>query len=590
MKKSLPYSLYTAVAYRICRLYIRSAGVVLGYMSVFFALFANLWLFLVNVRRSLGRPPDYVAIQVSGTLPELAPEIGPLRRLGLRGGPPPPSLEEIRSRLRFISGDGRVRGVVFRVQGLGAGWAALEELRGEISRFREDGGRVVVYLLEPDTRSYYMACAADEILVAPLSTVGVVGVSTRVNFLKDALDRVGAEAEVIAVSPYKSAGDTFTRNDLSPEAREQTERLVGRRFENVVSAVSEGRSIASETVRRVIDSAPYSPSEAVRAGLIDGALYEDELPGRLGDACETARVWEWKAAQRAIRGPYRRLRRGARVGVVGLSGVITRGKSRGLPVPLPFIGGEQAGSETVIGALRRAEGDRSVRAVLFHVDSRGGDALASDLIWREVARIRRKKPVVVLMGEYAASGGYYVSAAASSILVRRNTITGSIGVVITRPVLTGVYGKAGITPVSVECGARSGLLDTSRRPDEDEISVLRDQLEGFYEEFKERVSQGRDMPASDVEAIAGGRVWTGEEALEKSLVDDIGGFEDALERARELAGLGGEAGWVKVKPPRSARPSPGRNVEESIGEAARMVRELKETRAWTILPYELRED
>jgi protease-4 len=478
--------------------------------------------------------------------------------------------------------------VVLRVQGLDAGWAALEELRYEISAFRSRGGRVVAYLVEPDTRSYYMACAADEVISSPLSTVGVVGVGTRVNFLKDALDRIGAEAEVIAVSPYKSAGDTFTRNDFSPEAREQTERLVGRRFESVISAISGGRSVTEKRARELVDSAPYSAREAVEAGLLDGALYEDELPRHLG-AGEEASVSEWASARKALRRPYRRLKRGKGVGVVSLSGVIVRGRGRRLPVPLPFVGGEQAGSESVIASLRRAEGARSVGAVLFSVDSRGGDALASDLIWREVARIRQKKPVVVLMGEYAASGGYYVSAAANSILARANTTTGSIGVVITRPVLSGLYGKAGITPVSVERGARAGLLDATRRPDEDEISVLRSQLEGFYDEFKDRVSRGRDIPAGDVDSLAGGRVWTGSEALQKGLVDGVGGFEEALERARELAGLDDKAGWVKVKSPRSARPSPGRNVEDSLAEVSGAARELKVTRTWAILPYEILE-
>ena len=225
------------------------------------------------------------------------------RRLGLRGGQAPPSLEEIRSRLRLISGDGRVCGVVFRVRGLDAGWAALEELRREISAFREGGGRVVVHLLEPDTRSYYMACAADEVLSEPLSAVGVVGVGTRVNFLKDALDRVGVEAEVIAVSPYKSAGDTFTRNDFSPEAREQTERLVEARFENVISAISDvAGPLSREEARKLVDAAPYSASEAVQVGLLDGSLYEDELPERLGGE-DRVRISEWSEARKALRRP-----------------------------------------------------------------------------------------------------------------------------------------------------------------------------------------------------------------------------------------------------------------------------------------------
>ncbi len=561
-------------------------------MSILINLLANLWLLLANGIRSMRRAPEYVTIQVSGSLPEFTPQKGILQRFGpLRSQmrAQPPSLQEIRARLRGVSRDGRPRGVVLRVQGLDAGWAALEELRRELSAFRERGGRVVAYLIEPDTRSYYLACAADEVLATPLSTVGVVGVGTRVSFFKDALERVGAEAEVIAVSPYKSAGDTFTRNDFSRESREQAERLVERRYEAVVSAIVEGRSVSPEQARRLVDGAPYSASDAVEAGLLDGAVYEDELPERLGGG-ERARVAEWETAQKMLKRPYRRLRRGKRVGVVSLSGVISRGRSRRLPVPLPFVGGEQAGSDSVVGALRRAESSRSVGAVLFSVDSRGGDALASDLIWREVERIRRKKPVVVLMGEYAASGGYYVSAAADRIFARANTTTGSIGVIITRPVLAGVYEKAGINRVSVERGARAGLLDAARRPDDDEISVLRGQLMGIYENFKERVAQGRDISSEEIEPIAGGRVWTGVEALQRGLVDEIGGFEDALGRARELAGLDDSADWVRITPPGSERPEPGQNVAEGFAEVARTAAELKATRAWTMLPYELREE
>lgn len=557
-------------------------------MSSLVNLLANLWLLFVNGYRSLRRAPGYVMLEVSGALPEFAPETGPLRRFKPGRAPSPPSLEELRSRLRLISRDGRTRGVVLRVQGLGAGWAAIEELRREISEYRRRGGRVVAHLIEPDTRSYYLACVADEVLATPLSTVGVVGVGTRVNFFKDALDAVGAKAEVVAVSPYKSAGDTFTRNDFSPEAREQAERLVERRFGEVVSAISEGRSVSAEEARRLVDAAPYSAPEAVEAGLLDAVAYEDELPERLGGG-ERVEIAEWSTARKRLRRAYHRLRRGRRVGVVSVSGLISRGRSRRLPVPVPFVGGERAGSDSVTGALRRAEKDRSVASVLFCVDSRGGDALASDLIWREVERLRRKKPVVVLMGEYAASGGYYVSAAANRIVARRNTTTGSIGVIITRPVLTGLYDKAGITPVSVERGARAGLLDPARRPDDDELSVLRSQLLTIYDGFKDRVARGRDMPPEDVEAIAGGRVWTGAEALERGLVDDLGGFEDALSLARELAGLGDEAGWVKVKPPGTERPSPGEDIAEDFAEVVRAARELRFTRAWTVLPYELRE-
>ena len=308
------------------------------------------------------------------------------------------------------------------------------------------------------------------------------------------------------------------------------------------------------------------------------------------------RISGWATAERALRSPYReRARR--RVGLVSLSGAIVRGRSRRLPVPLPLFGGEQAGSESVVGALRMAEKNRRISAILFHVDSRGGDALASDLIWREVERIREKKPVVVLMGEAAASGGYYVSAAADLIVARRNTITGSIGVITIRPVATELYGKLGVNPVAVEQGAHAGLLDPTRDPSEEELGVLRHQISSIYDEFKDRVSRGRKLPAEEIEPLAGGRVWTGCEAHERRLVDTIGGYRNALEEARKLATARDGASAVGHEPlmvlPPAERPAPGepaREVAEIFAVARETLSMLRDGRAWAISPFEVSED
>jgi protease-4 len=564
-------------------------------MSLFIDVLVNLWRLLRNAYvRLLRRPPDYVSLEASGSLPEFESRVGLLQRR-LRPGPTGPSLEEIRGRLAGISADGRPRGVVLRLRSLDAGWAALEELRRELLAFRERGGRVVAYLLDPvDSCSYYLACAADEILATPLATIGVIGLRTRVNFLRDALSRLGLEAEVVAVSPYKSAGDPFVRNDFSRESREQAERLLDRRYEELVGAISQGRGLSPEGARARIDGAPYAAPEALSRGLLDGVCYEDELPERLGEGDKRARLAEWGATHKALRVPYRRsLRR--RVGLVSLSGTIARGRSRRLPVPLPLLGDEQAGSESIVAALRLAESNRRVAAILFHVESPGGDALASDLIWREVERIRAKKPVVVLMGNAAASGGYYVSAAANHVVVRRGTVTGSIGVLSIRPVAGGLYEKLGVNPATVERGARAGLLDPSHSPTSDELRVLQRQIGFIYDEFKDRVSRGRDVGAPDLEGIAGGRVWTGAEALDLGLADEVGGFAEALRKARELGKVERDAPEVllKISPPRSRRPAPGKPAEaahEMVDEIRQDILRLRESRVWAIAPYDICED
>lgn len=557
-------------------------------MSLLVDALVNLIRLLRNVRRTLRRPPDFVWLPVSGALPEFEPS----RRGFLRRRFDPrtlsPSLQSIRSRLERILADGRVQGVILRIEDLEAGWATLEELREELLEFRSKGKKVIAYLQDTDTRSYYLASAADEVYAAPLSTLNVTGLRARVNFLKDTLVSIGLTTEVIAVSPYKSAADTISRSDFSRESREQVERLLDARFDEVVAAISSGRGIPPDEVHNLIDCAPHPATEAVRNGLLDGALYEDELPGRLTadvNSEKPVKLVEWEAASKALHVPYRRRARRV-VGVVSIEGAIRRGRSRKLPVPLPLLGREQAGSDSVVAALRVAEKSRRVAAVLLHVDSPGGDALASDLIWREVQRIRSRKPVVVLMGNAAASGGYYVAAPANYIVARKSTTTGSIGVILTRPVAAGLFDKLEVNPVSIERGARSNLLDPRRPPTPDELTVLHEQLNTFYDGFKDRVSSGRDLQRGTLEEIAGGRVWTGAEALELGLVDETGGLRTALNKARELANIpDGPGVIVRITPPSGTRLAPGNPVGEAVDAMSGAFSDLKAPRVWALAPY-----
>ena len=561
-------------------------------MSLLVNALLNFARLLRNTRRALRRSPDFVWIPVTGALPEFEPSRRGVLRRRLDPRTLSPSLEGIRERLDRVLTDGRVRGVILRVENLAAGWAALEELRTEIDRFRKRGKQVVVYLPDGgDTRSYYLASAADEVFASPLSTLNLVGLRVRVNFLKDALGHLGLETEVIAVSPYKSTADPISRTDFSKESREQVERLLDWRFDEVVGAISAGRNVPPERVRNFIDNAPYSAGEAVEKKLLDGALYEDELAGRFSHDDKPARLVEWGVARKVLRVPYRRRARKV-VGLVSVEGTVVRGSSRKLPVPLPLLGREQAGSDSVVAALRVAEKSRRVAAVLLYVDSPGGDALASDLIWREVERIRAKKSVVVLMGNAAASGGYYISVPASCIVARKNTITGSIGVILTRPVALDLLGKLKVNPVAVERGARSNLLDPRRRPTPDELAVLNDQLHVFYDGFKDRVASGRELQPEALQELAGGRVWTGTEALEKGLVDENGGFRTALERARELAAITEDTTGVlvRISPPRGNRPAPGEPVREAVDAVHGAVSELLAARVWAVAPYEISDD
>lgn len=234
-------------------------------------------------------------------------------------------------------------------------------------------------------------------------------------------------------------------------------------------------------------------------------------------------IQEWQQARHALRVPYCR-RQHRYVAVVSIEGAIMSGVSRTLPLPLPIIGGAQAGSDSIIQALRRVERDQRIAALVLHVDSPGGDSFASDLIWREVVRVRQQKPVVVSMGDVAASGGYYVAAGANAIVAQPATITGSIGVYALRPVASTLLQRMGVNTTVLTRGARTGLLSATEPPSDDEREVLRQTVNTTYAEFKQRVSSGRGLAEEALEPVAGGRVWNGRDAQRLGLIDELGAY------------------------------------------------------------------
>jgi protease IV len=540
----------------------------------------NLW------RRILRRRVDYVRIEVGGALPEFAAMPPWWQRRFLQVSPPL-SLYGLRRQLERIAADPQATGVLLRINGLAAGWATLQSLRDEIAQIRGAGKRVVAYLLTPDMAGYYVACAADEIIVPPSATLTIVGLRTEIQFLKDALAKVGLSAEVEAVSPYKSAGETFVRSDISPENREQLERLLDARYAEILSAIGEGRGKTPEQVRALIDAAPLKARAALDVGLVDALLYEDQIDEHLKSGGRASKILDWGPAHKALRLPPIRYHRKL-VGVVSVEGTIAAGNSRSLPVPIPLIGGQQAGSDSVAQALRQAERHRRVAAVILYVNSRGGDAFASDLIWREVLRVRRKKPVVVAMGDVAASGGYYIAAPASAIVAQPGTLTGSIGVVLLRPVAAGLLDRAGINTVVLSRGAHSGVLSITDPPTESERLALRDLIFTSYAEFKQRVCEGRALAEEQLEPIAGGRVWLGQEALQLGLIDQIGGLPQALLRAQELAGLPRDRNGrlLLLRGGRGRLPPQPFPIDKPV-DLAREVEQALRPRVWALLPFEI---
>lgn len=544
------------------------------------------------------RRVDYVRLELRGTLPEFADEPFWWQRIFL-GAAQPYSLMHLRRQFQRIVADPQAQGVLFVVRDFTPGWATAESLRDEIHSLRASGKRVVAYLLNTDTRSYFATCAADELLMPPTAYLYLLGIRIEARFLQDALRMVGLEAEVTAVSPYKAGGDQFVRSDISPEHREQLERLTTQRYDSLITAIAEDRDLAPEQVTVLIDRAPYVAPAACEVCLVDAVCYEDDLVAHLTKSDthdqhskqKNHTILDWPVAKHALRIPYRRWQQ-KYVAVVSVEGVIAPGNSRKLPLPIPIIGGAQAGSESIVQALRRVERNTKIAALVLYVDSPGGDAFASDLIWREVLRVQQHKPIVVSMGNVAASGGYYISACANAIVAQSGTLTGSIGVYALRPIASRLLERLGVNTTVVSRGARTGLLTGTQAPTEDEREVIRQTVFQSYTDFKRRVCDGRGLNEDQLEPIAGGRVWTGQEAHQLGLIDDVGGLPAAIRRARTLAKLPVDpyAPIIHVSHSRKREhilPQPFPST--ALAEIPAILAEITYLRILAVMPWQLRE-
>jgi protease-4 len=434
-------------------------------------------------------------------------------------------------RLEALRSDADVAAVAVKIEGLPLGPGRTEELRAALAAIAARRP-VLAYLAGGGTAEYWLATAASAIAVPPGAALEVSGLSTSRLYLKDALARLGVAFEVVARGAYKSAPEPLVRQGSSPEAREATDAVLDDLFGRFVADVAAARRLAPERVRALVDEGLLGADEAKRAGLVDEVLWPDEVE-----------EWARRIAGRRVRlggdyrpEPERRAQRWGRlpvVEVVRVEGTIVPGKSRA-----GSIAGETlAGAETIAGQIRRAAEDRAVKAIVLRVDSPGGDGLASDLVWREVVRARRRKPVVASMGDAAASGGYLVAVGADAIVAEPSTLTGSIGVFALKPDLSGLLEKLRISREAFPRGQNAQLTSFAKPWSASERRAVERQIDLFYALFVDRVAEGRKLPREEALALAGGRVWTGRQAFDRRLVDALGSLQDALALARARAGL-----------------------------------------------------
>jgi protease IV len=472
-----------------------------------------------------GERPEWIVLDLSGTFPAR-------RQLrGLLGFPLPPdmrvvSLEELQETFESLADARWLKGLILRIDGLHVDPATAHALRGMIDGLKKAGKKTVAYLTQITWMPYYVATAADEVVAPESAEVSVHGLGVTMTFMRDALAKVGVRFEKLAIDEYKNAFDQLVRQEMSPAQREQYDALLASLEETFVSAIALARGKSVEDVRAFVDEGVTSAKRAHELGMINRLAYEDELFNRWTQSlAEAERFMKIRSAP--VGAP--------RVAVITLLGAIMTGKSRRSPLPIPM--GVTSGSETLVRALRVAEADEHTAAIVLYVDSGGGSALASDLIWREVRRIKAKKPIVAVMGAVAASGGYYVLTHANRVLAAPTTITGSIGVLTGKLVLEDFYARYGFHPEAIQRGRFALLHSPAAAFTDDQRKLLRRGNEEVYQRFIARVAEGRGMTTERVNEIGRGHIWSGAEALKLGLVDELGGVQEGIERACELAGI-----------------------------------------------------
>ena len=453
-------------------------------------------------------------------------------------------LNDILEDLEKAKTDDRIKGVFLDLGFMvNARMATVKEIRDKLIEFKKESGKPVIAYAELYTQgTYYLASAADQVYLVPEGDLDFRGLQAELMFMKGLFDKLGIDIQFIRGSNnrFKSYGETFILKEMSKESEDQMTELIGGLWDQYLTAIGDSRKLDKARLNEVAEKLLIREGkDAVEVGMVDGLKYRDEvitlLKEKMGlDAdkdLKLASLGKYARAtvpKKAGEGKVTSTLKKPKVAIVYAQGGINSGESSDGDI----------GSTTISEAIREAREDTSVKAIVLRVNSPGGSGLASDVIWREVNLAKQTKPVVVSMGDYAASGGYYIACAADKIYAQPNTITGSIGVFGIIPNMQGFFNdKLGITFDGVKTNKYADMMTTSRPLSVEEKGIIQGYVDNFYDTFKARVAEGRKMTVAQVDDIGQGRVWTGAKAKELGLVDEIGGLEDAIAGAAELAKL-----------------------------------------------------
>ena len=502
----------------------------------------------------VGRAPridrnSTLVLRVNGDLQEMEPA-GVIGQL-FEGQPTVRSLVDA---LRKAKVDSRVTSVVIRPTGTAALWGKVQEVRDAILDFKRSRKPIVAYMEFGGEQEFFLASACAKVFLMPTSSLDLTGLASYELFLRGTLDKIGAYPDALHVGDYKTASNIYTEHTYTPAHREMAVSLNTDLYEQLVRGLADGRHKSEAEIRTLIDHGPFLPEDALRAGLVDDVVYEDEIDDKVdlsngvaGAKKGSAHFLE-QADYRNVTTSSLGLDRGQRIAIIYAVGLISSGPSN-----YDSPQGQVAGSDTLVEYLRKARADSSIKAIVLRIDSPGGSAIASDVIWREVQLTRNKKPVIASMSDVAASGGYYIAMPASAIVAEPATLTGSIGVVMVKFVIDGTLKKLGLNMEHVQEGRYADLYSPIRPFSASERARVEEQMQATYDAFVEKAAAGRNTTPEKIDAIGQGRVWTGRQAKQLGLVDELGGLERALALAKERVGIPQDAGVeLVVYPPRKS--------------------------------------
>ncbi len=440
----------------------------------------------------------------------------------------------IEKTLKVAKRDKEIAGAMIKIGGSRYGIGRLQEMRDAILDFRASGKKVIGYMTNCSTGNYLLASVCDRIVLHPSGEVRLIGLRSEISFYKGVLDKLGIRADLEHIGEYKSASDIFTRKEMSDAHREVQNAILDDLYDQLTQSIAGKRSWTQDDVKRLIDQGPFTGKQALAHGIVDQLAYRDQLKGiakdLTGKECQLIKAHRYLGIieyEHDWEVPL------PKIAIIEAEGMMMTGES----FTDPFTGTKTMGSATITRAIRNVRKDSSIKAVVLRIDSVGGLVIAADTIWRELIRLKDVKPLVVSMGDVAGSGGYYIAAPADVIVAGPGTITGSIGVVAGKYSFKGLYDKIGLHKEVLKRGKHADFYTDYGDYPPEEREIIQAQIKEIYEDFISKVAEGRGMTKEAVDQIAKGRIWTGKQAKEIGLVDELGGLNLALSIARKKAGL-----------------------------------------------------